>query len=181
MKVFLQLVWMRIPNSIAAKARDMGPKVPPVPVPDPQGRRRQTQLGASGCRGGSYAQSSAVSGCDTLTESRPAGKIPELRALVSTDSPWDHVCLGEALRRERAGMVASKWAHNEEERPQWGQGPLGATFLFPSLPGNGDGDSMDGAAPLHHPRVPSKAARRSSKAGKRCDTSELPPDSVGCP
>lgn len=39
MKVFLQLVWMRIPNSIAAKARDMGPEVPPVPVPDPQGRR----------------------------------------------------------------------------------------------------------------------------------------------
>lgn len=39
MKVFLQLVWMKIPNSIAARARDMGPKVPPVPVPDPQGRR----------------------------------------------------------------------------------------------------------------------------------------------
>lgn len=50
---------------------------------------------------------------------RPA-EIPELRALVSTGSPWDHVCLGEAPRREGAGMVACKWAHREEERPQWG-------------------------------------------------------------
>lgn len=41
MKVFLQLVWIRIPNSIAARARDMGPKVPPVPVSDPKGWKGQ--------------------------------------------------------------------------------------------------------------------------------------------
>lgn len=53
---------------------------------------------------------------------RPAGEIPELstsgqavelRALVT-------MCAWRSSEREGAGIGTSKWAHHEEERPQWG-------------------------------------------------------------
>lgn len=120
LKVFLQFVWIRIPNSIAARARDMGPKVPPVPVSDPEGRRSRHSWEHWGAEEAHVLRAGWALAVIHSQSPRPAGEIPKLRALVSRGSPWDHVCLGGAPRREGAGMVTRKWAHDKEKRPQWG-------------------------------------------------------------
>lgn len=120
LKVFLQFVWIRIPNSIAARARDMGPRVPPVPGPDPQGRRSTHIWEHQGAEEAHVLGAGWALAVICSQSPRAAGEIPGMRALVSTGSPWDHVCLGGPPRREGNGMVASEWAHNEEEGPQWG-------------------------------------------------------------
>lgn len=84
LKVFLQLVWMRIRNSVAARARYMGPQVPPVPVPDPRGRRSRHSWEHQGAEEARVLGAGWALAVMSSQNPRPAGEIPEL-------SPWDRL------------------------------------------------------------------------------------------
>lgn len=73
---------------------------------------------------------------------------------------------GQFLEPWRSSKKGSSWDggkrvdSGEEERSQWGWRPLGATFLVPSLPDNGDRHSVKLSSLLRCPCAPAKPQTR---------------------
>lgn len=83
-------------------------------------------------------------------------------AAPGTTHAWERL-RGE---KELGWWRASEWAQDEEERPQWGWGPLGATFLVPSPSGSEDRDSMEWGCSPPLPTCPRKGCKQGQEVAE---------------